>query len=117
MYLRKGKERERGAGMLFTITTNQVNVLFKAWKTGKVEAEKATIDQMYTMARNQGRDGSTSILRKMDRAIRGAIDAIFAGDFAKAQECIDAFAAADAESRREWMEIEAMKARFATTAA
>ena len=103
--------------MLFTITTNQVNVLFKAWKTGKVEAEKATIDQMYTMARNQGRDGSTSILRKMDRAIRGAIDAVFAGDFAKAQECIDAFAAADAESRREWMEIEAMKARFAATAA
>ena len=103
--------------MLFTVTTRQVNVIFKAWKSDKVEAEKATIDQMYTMVRNQGRDGSMSILRKMDRAIRGAIDAIFAGDFAKAQECIDAFAEADAESRREWMEIEAMKARFAAAVA
>ena len=102
--------------MLFTITKKQVNVIYGAWRSGKVEAEKQVVDTMYAMVRNQGRDGSQSLLGKMDGAIRGAIDAIFAGDFAKAQRCIDAFAEADAEARREKEEIEARRARFAACA-
>ena len=99
--------------MLFTVTTKQVNVIFRAWKSGKIEAEKRIIETMYTMVRNQGRDGSGSFLERMDRGIRGAIDAIFSGDFAKAQECIDAFAAADADARREQERIAADAARYA----
>lgn len=96
---------------LFTITKKQVNVIWGAWKRGEVQVEKGRIDMMYRMVENQGRDGSYT--DRMNRAIRGAIDAIFKGDLEKAQECIDAFAEADDAAKREQEQIKADKARFA----
>lgn len=98
--------------MLFTITNRQINVIYGAWKSGKVKAEKQVLDTMYRMVKNQGCDGSCGLLRAMDKAIRGAIDAIFSGNFERAQECIDAFIEADNEHQREMAQIKAMKAYY-----
>lgn len=98
--------------MLFTITNKQINVIYGAWKSGKVKADKQVLDTMYRMVKNQGCDGSGIFLARMDRAIRGAIDAIFSGSFERAQECINAFVEADGDHQREMAEIKASAAYF-----
>ena len=98
--------------MLFTVTTKQINVIWGAWKRGEVKADKQVLDTMYRMVKNQGCDGSCSLLRVMDKAIRGAIDAIFSGNLERAQECIDAFIKADSEHQREMAQIKAGKAYY-----
>lgn len=98
--------------MLFTITNRQINVIYGAWKRDEVKADKRILDAMYRMVKNQGCDGSCGLLRDMDRAIRGAIDAIFSGNFERAQEYIDAFIEADNEHQREMTQIKARKAYY-----
>lgn len=98
--------------MLFRVTNKQINVIYGAWKRGEVKADKQVLDTLYRMAKSQGCDGSGRLLRDMDRAIHGAIEAIFSGNFERAQECIDTFIEVDSERQREMAQDKARKAYY-----
>ena len=102
---------------LAKVSKKQVNVIYSAWRNGSIEASKSLINAAYRFAEAGGRDGSGYLMKCLDKALLDTVDAIFSGDFAKAQASIEAFAAADAESKREWAEIEARKARLAAAVA
>lgn len=74
-------------------TRKQAGVIYRAVKEGKIEMEKAAVSKLYDWADDFGIDYNGSVNRIM-QDVHIAIDAIFAGDYEKAQAHVNAFAAA-----------------------
>ena len=74
-------------------TRKQAGVIYRAVKEGKIEMEKPAISKLYDWADDFGIDYNGSINRIMHE-VHIAIDAIFEGDYEKAQAYVNAFAAA-----------------------
>ncbi|MBR3690091.1 MAG: hypothetical protein IKL97_03205, partial [Eggerthellaceae bacterium] len=74
----------------FGYTTKQAKVVFKAWKQGKVEADKQVIDKIFKLA--DGKNHGVRIGTNMGIAVISAVDAIFRNDYRTAQKGIDRFA-------------------------
>lgn len=74
-------------------TRKQAGVIYRAFKEGKITMEKATVSKLYDWADDFGIDYNGSVNRIM-QSVHIAIDAIFEGDYEKAQNEINAFAAA-----------------------
>ena len=82
-----GMSRENG------FSKKQAGVIYRAWKTGEVRAEKATIDAMYRIAEDGFDEGLETIQKRiLGSSIASACQNIFAGLTAVAQRDLDTFA-------------------------
>ena len=77
--------------MRYGFTKKQVNVVYKAWKQGKIEADKHTISKMYDLAEN-GIFGRSASSYDMHYAITNETSLIIKGGYESAQREIDNFA-------------------------
>lgn len=77
--------------MEYTFTKKQVGVVYKAWKQGKVEIEKQTVNKIYDLAEN-GISGYSRSCFCMNHAIKKAVSLILKGRYEEAQKQLDYFA-------------------------
>lgn len=93
-----------GMSRAFGYSKKQAGVIYRAWKTGKIHAEKATIDAMYRIAED-GFDESLETIQKriLGGAITSACSSIMEGLTTLAQRDFDTFAKyANAKTQAEW---------------
>lgn len=69
-------------------SAKQINVVFAKAKSGVLKVEKWFIKEMYALADYCGYDDNGSVERD-ERDVKKILDAVFAGDFEKAQELIN----------------------------
>lgn len=76
-----------------TYTTKQAGVVYRAFKEGKIEMTKGDASKLYDFAGSVEvlNTNSAKVVETIAYAIRNAVDAIFAGDYATAQTSIDNF--------------------------
>lgn len=90
--------------MLYSYSTKQANAIFRAWKSGKIEAEKGAIDLMYHFAKH-GISSSCPRAFRINDAIRDTVAWIFEGEYEKAQKRFAMFAldaASEYEMEKRW---------------
>ena len=87
------RERNHGHEQGIRIQQEADGVIYRAWKTGEVRAEKATIDAMYRIAEDGFDEGLETIQKRIiGGSIASACQNLFAGLTAVAQRDLDTFA-------------------------
>ena len=82
-----------GMSRAYGFSKKQEGVIYRAWKTGEVRAEKATIDAMYRIAEDGFDEGLETIQKRiLGSSIASACQNLFAGLTAVAQRDLDTFA-------------------------
>ena len=82
-----------GMSRAYGFSKKQTDVIYRAWKTGEVRAEKATIDAMYRIAEDGFDEGIETIQKRiLGGSIASACQNLFAGLTAVAQRDLDTFA-------------------------
>lgn len=77
--------------MFYNFSKKQAGVIYKTWRQNKIDASKHVINKIYEFAEN-GIKGFGRNSFSMNDAIYGTVNAIFEGDYEKAQRQIDHFA-------------------------
>lgn len=75
--------------MAHNISKKQAGVIYRNWKQGNLTATKETMNLVYACA--EYNVTTDSLFDELTYELRACIDAIFANDMAKAQECLDRF--------------------------